>query len=592
MPGTQAILVLAVAGGAMFLLVTERLRADIVALCVLAALLLLRLLSPYQALYGFANQATATVACMFVLSAGLVRTGLVDWMARRIDRLAGRREARLLLALCITVAALSAVVVNTATVAIFIPVAIALSRSRKIASSRVLMPISFASQFGGVCTLVGTSTNILVNSLAISAGLAGFGMFEFAKLGVVMVGIGTVYLLLVSPRVLPRREGEVQTIDKYRLSDYLAEFTVPETSSLAGKTWDEAAGETGEEARLLKIIRESGEVWRGSGEIINPGDVILVHGNADRLMKIKDSLGLETAGDSQVSDTKLSSDEVELIEALVTPRSRLVNRTIGGSALAERWGCVILAVQRRGKVLRERLSQIRLEAGDSLLLQCGAPNVRRMLKSPHLVVTNELTELYLRKDRAVLAIVILLGVLVLAALNVLPVLYAAIIGSLAMILGGCITVQEAYDAIDWKIIFLLGGILPLGLALEQSGAADWLAASTLGRAAAWGPLAVLAVIYIVTAILTETMSNNAAAVLLAPIAMSFAIDLGVDPRPFLIAITFAASTSFATPVGYQTNTMVYTAGGYRFFDFTKLGMPLNFIFWAVAVWLIPVFWPF
>lgn len=592
MPGTESILVIAVAVGAMALFVTERLRADIVAICVLAALLILRLVSPSQALYGFASHATATVACMFVLSAGLVRTGLVDWLARRIDRLAGRGEASLLLTLCLTVAALSAVVVNTATVAIFIPVAIALARSRRIRSSRVLMPLSFASQFGGVCTLVGTSTNILVNSLAISAGLAGFGMFEFARLGVVMVGIGILYILVAGRHLLPRRDGEAQTIDKYRLSDYLAEFMVPETSSIAGRPWEQAVGDSAGDIRLIKVIRRKAALWPAGKEVIEAGDVLLVHGNADRLMKIKDALGLDTVGESHVSDEKLSSDEVKLIEALVPPQSRLANRTIRESALAQQWGCVILAIQRRGKVLRESLSNIRLEAGDSLLLQCGAKNVARILKSPHLVVTNELTELYLRKDRAVLSLFILLGVLVLAALNVLPVLYAAIIGSLAMVLMKCITIQEAYEAIDWRIIFLLGGILPLGLALQQSGAADWLAGSTIGRVSPAGPVAALAVIYIVTAVLTETMSNNAAAILLAPIAISIAAGLEVSPRPFLVAITFAASTSFATPVGYQTNTMVYTAGGYRFFDFTKVGVPLNLLFWGIAVLLIPQFWPF
>jgi di/tricarboxylate transporter len=325
---------------------------------------------------------------------------------------------------------------------------------------------------------------------------------------------------------------------------------------------------------------------------VEQGDVLLVHGSADRLMKSKDALGLETIAESQVSDEKLRSDEVQLVEALVPPQSRLVNRTIKDSALARRWGCVILALQRRGRVLRESLSDIKLEPGDSLLLQCGAKNVARILKSPHLVVTNELTELYLRKERAVLSLGILCAVLALAALHVLPVLYAAIFGSLAMVLTRCITIQEAYDAIDWKIIFLLGGMLPLGLAISQTGTADWLAASTLGRASPAGPLAVLAVIYIVTAVLTETMSNTAAAILIAPIAISVAAGLGVSPRPFLIAITFAASTSFATPVGYQTNTMVYTAGGYRFLDFTKVGVPLNLIFWGIAVWLIPVFWPF
>jgi di/tricarboxylate transporter len=591
-PSTEIILVLAVAGAATVLFITEKLRIDLAALTILVVLLALRLVSPKQALYGFANPATATVACMFVLSAGLARTGLVDWLARRLDRLAGTGETRLLLVLATAIALVSAFVVNTATVAIFIPVAIALAKSRKVAESRILMPLSFASQFGGVCTLIGTSTNLIVNSIAISGGLAAFGLFEFARLGLVMSAVGIGYLALVGRLVLPRRSGAGEQIDKYRLSDYLAELRVAEGSALIGNTWRESEAAAKEEIRLIRLIRNDQVTRRPSETGISEGDILLVHGDADKLLRLADDYGLETHADEKINDGRLSSDDVKLVEALVPARSSFVGRTVGGSDIASRFSCIVLAAQRRGRVLRQRLDEIRLDGGDALLLQCDTAGVQRLMRSRNLVVTSELTELHLRRNRAAVALVILAGILTAAALGLVPILFATLIGAVAMVITGCIRIEEAYQAIDWKIIFLLGGILPLGLALEQSGGAVWLTDRVLSPAMSIGPLAVLAVLYITTAVLTEAMSNNAAAVLLAPIAFSAARSMGVDPRPLLVAITFAASTSFATPVGYQTNTMVYAPGGYRFTDFSRLGIPLNLVFWGIAVLLIPRFWPF
>jgi len=592
MPETQIILVLCVVSAAVFLFITEKLRIDVTALIILVALLALGLISPAQTLYGFANPATGTVACMFVLSAGLGRTGLVDWLARRLDKLAGRGERRLVLVLCLAIGLTSAFIVNTATVAIFIPVAMVLAKRRKIAESRVLMPLSFASQFGGVCTLVGTSTNILVNAIAVSGGLAAFGLFEFARLGLIMSCFGIAYLVLAGAWLLPRRKGDVQHTDKYRLSDYLAEFRVTKNSSLIGQSWE--GGEVGKDydAELIKILRSDETAWQPSEAIIEEGDTLLLHGDADKLMKLKDYYNLETQADEEIGDQKLSSDDVKLVEALVPPRSSFAGKTIAASDIHLRFGCTVLAAQRRHRVLRQKLAHIRLDANDTLLLQCEVDKVPRILESPDLIVTSELTELFLRKDRAFLAVGILGCVLVLAASGAAPILFATLVGAVAMVVTGCLSIEEAYRAVDWKIIFLLGGILPLGLALEQTGAASWLTGRLLSHAISAGPLPVLAVMYITTAVLTEAMSNNAAAILLAPIAFSVAGVMDIDPRPLLVAITFAASTSFATPVGYQTNTMVYAPGGYRFSDFSKLGIPLNLMFWALAVLLIPRFWPF
>ena len=589
----QVMLCLCVVAAAAVLFITEKLRVDLAAVTILVALIILRLIRPDQALYGFANPATATVACMFVLSAGLAKTGLVDWLARRLDGLAGKGETRLLLVVCAAIAAMSAFVVNTATVAIFIPVATVLARRRKIAESRILMPLSFASQFGGVCTLVGTSTNILMNAIVVSSGMAAFGLFEFARLGMIMCCAGIIYIVVAGRWLLPKRQGTIQHIDKYRLSDYLAEFRVRAGSPLIGKAWNESDALSEQDIHLMKLIRGDRSVWHAEATEVEEGDVLLVHGTADRLMRIKDDLSLETKADEEtIGDRKISSNDVKLVEVLVPPESRFVGNTIGGSEILERFGCTVLAIQRRGKTLRDRLARIRLDQSDTLLLQCDAANVQRLMRSKHLIVMNELTDLHLRKERALVALAILATILALAALGVIPIFLATLLGAVAMVLTGCLRIEEAYQAIDWKIVFLLGGILPLGLALQQTGAASWLTGRLLGPAIGAGPLAVLATLYITTAVLTEAMSNNAAAILLAPIAFSVARAMGVSPRPFLIAITFAASTSFATPVGYQTNTMVYAPGGYRFADFSRLGIPLNLLFWGLAVLLIPRFWPF
>lgn len=592
MPGLENVFVLAVLTGTILLFVTEKLRVDLAALCALLALLVLGLIEPGEALYGFANPATATVGAMFVLSAGLVRTGFVDWLARHIDRFAGKTQNQLILVLCLTIAVLSAFVVNTATVAIFIPVAIGLARTRRVPISYVLIPLSFASQFGGVCTLIGTSTNILVNGIAISNGLPGFHLFEFAPLGLVMCAIGVVYLISTVGWLLPRREGTYQQTDKYLLADYVVELRVKQGSTLIGKTWEKGRTRDVEDINLIKIIRGKKATWRASATKIREADVLLLHGNADKLMQMKDACGLESQADLVVDDRKLSSDKVKLIETLIPPRSRLVGHTMRGSEFTRRYRSVLLAIQRRGRILRDRLIDTHLEAGDSLLLQSEKKDIQRLMKSSDLVVTNELTDLHLRKDRAVIALGLVALVVSLAAFNVVPILVAALIGAVGMVVSRCLTPEEAYQAIDWQVIFLLGGTLPLGLALQKSGTATWLVNTIMKPLVGAGPMVVLAGLYAVTAILTETISNNAAAILLAPIALSSATVLGVSPRPFLVAITFAASTSFATPIGYQTNTMIYAPGGYRFFDYARVGVPLNFLFWISATMLIPHLWPF
>jgi len=574
------------------LFISGRFRVDLIAIGVLVALPILGLIDINQVLFGFANQATVTIAAMFVLSAGLARTGAIHWITHRIEKVAGKGERWLILALCLVVAVLSAFIVNTAVVAIFIPVAIVLAKGRKISSSRILMPISFASQFGGVCTLVGTSTNILVNSIVVDKGMPPIGFFELTPLGVVMIVVGIIYLVTVGRWLIPKRTGEIEKVDKYRLADYLAELLVTAGSPLIGKTWEQSKMSRETKVELSNLLREGKAVSRPPQTKIRPGDLLLLHGDISILMTLENKYGLELLKNVRVHDQELSSYDLRLNEILIPPRSNLIGRTLRTSDFFRRYRSAILGIQRRGKVMRERLGDIQLESGDTLLIQGHKDDLSRLLTSNNVIVTNELTELHIRRDKAFVALFMILMVVILVVFNILPLLIAAIIGAAGMIIGRCLTLDEAYEAIDWKIIFLLGGVIPLGLAVEQNGVALWVTDSILKPLLSYGPVVVLAALYLITTLLTEALSNNATAVILAPIALSLAASMGVDARPFLIAITFAASTSFITPIGYQTNTMVYSPGGYRFSDFTRVGGPLNLIFFGLAVLLIPLIWHF
>jgi di/tricarboxylate transporter len=592
MPGTDMILVGVIVVAAMAMFLWGKVRVDIIALCVLVLLFILKLITPEQVLYGFANQATVTIAAMFVLSAGLVRTGLVEWAARQLDRIAGRTELRLMLILSLTAAILSAFIINAAIVAIFIPVAMVLARSRKVAASRVLIPLSYASQFGGVCTLVGSSTNLIVNSIIVNRGLEPFGFFEFLPLGLAMVGAGIVYLAAVGHWLLPVRKEEAEQVDRYRLADYLAELQVGEKSTLVGQTWDKSKVEDETKVELTNLLRGAKAVSHPTQTVIRPDDILLLHGNVEQIIDMEGKYGLTMLKDARVSDQELSAHNMKLSEVLIPPDSNLIGRTLQAATFFRRHKLRVLAIQRRGRTLRHRLADVKLNENDTILLQGHKDDIAHIMNSPNAVVTNELTDLYLRKNRAFIALGVLLAVVILTTLDVIPIMEAAILGAVAMVVTQCLSIEEAYRAIDWKIIFLLAGVLPLGLALESSGATLWLAEHVLEPLAAQGPVTLLAVLYIVTAVLTEAMSNNAAAAILAPIAFTTAASLNIDPRPLLVAITFAASTSFATPIGYKTNTMIYSPGGYNFLDFTKVGAPLNIIFWGIAVLLIPLIWPF
>ena len=588
----NSIILILIISTALILFISNIISSDLVALIVLALLVILRLIDYDQALSGFASPATATIAAMFVMSTGLVRTGIINTLSTRINSLAGRSEMRLLIVLMCVIALLSALIVNTATVAIFIPVAIILASERHISASKVLIPLSFASQFGGVCTLIGTSTNILVNSLGVQHGLSSFRLFEFAPLGLAMSAAGITYLALTSRWLLPKRRGESEQIDKYRLADYVMEFVVQDDSPLVGTSWRESSKKFRISGQVTALSRDDTSLSRPLTARIKPKDVLVIYGNAGDMMKRRDELGLAMQSESSNRDTKLVRGSAKLVEVLIPPRSKFRHRTIEEINFHRRFGSRILALQRRGRIVRHRLSENRLEPHDTLLLESNKPQLSRMLHSPDLIVTSELPPILFNKNRTIVASLIFVSVITVIMAGLFPIHVAAIIGAIAMVASRCLSIEEAYEAIDWKVIFLLGGMIPLGSAFQNSGLAGHLTNIITNTPSMAHPTVALALLYITTALLTELISNNATAVLLAPLAFSMASSLGVNPAPFLVAITFAASTSFTTPMGYQTNIMVFAPGGYRFTDYIKIGLPLNCLFWMIAVLLIPHIWPF
>ncbi len=586
--GIELWVTLSVLVGAVILFVTEKLPVDVVALLVLSSLLVFGVLTPTQALSGFSSPATLTVAAMFVLSAGLQASGALRGLGNALARI--HRGWLFGLVMMGLVALVSAFINNTAAVAVLLPIVIAATVQNGKPPSKFLIPLSYAAQFGGVCTLVGTSTNLLVDSLARQSGHAGFELFEFTQLGVIFVVVGISYLMLVGRFLLPDL-GIPEQDDGDRRGRFLVELHVPEKSPATGQRAAEVLRDETEDVTLLEIFRDGLAVLSPWDETVQAGDRLLLRGDFHEIERVRRELKLtfdpvarDLAGDP-------AADRVH-VEALVAPGSRLVAQTIAGVRFGHTYRCRVHGLSRHRLFSKQPLDQIPLAVGDVLLLDAAERTVSALRADPALVVLGQRLQPRVDIRRAVVSALILASVITVAGMGWLPIVASALLGCAALVVLRCLTSEEAYAAIDWRVIVLLAGMIPLGIALQASGGADWVAERTVGLMGGYGPLATLAVLYLLTAVMTEVMSNNAAAVLVVPIALATADAMGVDAKPFLVAVAFAASTSFATPVGYQTNTMVYSAGGYRFADFLKIGVPLNLIFWAMAVALIPRYFPF
>ncbi len=595
------VLFLLVATIAAFLV--EKIPVDQVAVTMFAALIFAGLL-PFaetlprvdELLTVFSSSAPLTIAAMFILSAALDRCGVIETLASGLGRLAKLGYRWFLLLLILVVAVISAFINNTPVVMVFLPVVLSLARSLGVPASKLLIPLSYASIFGGTCTLVGTSTNILASGILEKAGHRPISMFELAAVGLPILVFAVAYLVLFGPRRLPDRETLTSILSDEERKEFITEAFVPHGSPLAGKTVAESRLTKGRNLRLLEVIRDEVAVR------VDPEETVLAEG--DRLvlacrpagfadarsidgLDLRDAKGLET----------VSAHEGSIVEGVIGPTSPVIGRTIHDINFRQRYRVVVMAIHRSGINLRQEIDAIPLKFGDLLLLMGTDTAIDQLRSGSDILLLDRPRTPSLslrRKTPVVLATVA--AVIAAASLNLVPIVGAAMIGVAVVFLAGVLKPKDGYAAIEWSILILIYCMLGLGLAMQTTGTADLVARSLTQvadlAAPALRPYVALAMIYLATMIMTETLSNNATVVLMTPIALSLGATLGVDPRPFVIATCIAASASFSTPIGYQTNTYVYGVGGYRFADFARVGLPLNALYFAASVLLIPRIWEF
>ena len=597
-------IVLIVLLGAVVMFATERIPVDVVAIVAMSVLVVSGVLTPQQGVSGFSNSATITVAFMFILSTALFKSGAVVGIGNRIAVLFKYNFWIGIFVTMLTVGVISAFINNTPVVAIFIPILVGAAAQSKLSIAKMLMPLSFASMFGGVCTLIGTSTNILVSGVAAENNLEPFSMFEMTKMGLIFFGVGLLYMMLIGIRLIPDRGSDDGLMKKFGMGDYLTEIVLLENSASVGKSIKESPLVKKLDLDILEVNRKGNAFIMPSADLIlERSDVLKVRCNVEKIKALKEREGIALKSDAkfksldELAGDKKKDSRVVFVEAVIAPNSPFEGRTVKELSFRQKYGATVLAIRHRGELMRDKVVATQLRAGDTLLIEVDKDHLQNLQqlelrgRNTFLIVSEVDLPEY-RRDKMFTVVMTIIGVIALASFNILPIMMAAIIGAMFLVLTRCISMEEAYLAIDWKVIFLLAGAISLGVALDVSGTAKLLSILLIDVVGALGPVAVLSSLYIITSLLTESMSNNASAVLLAPIAIATSVELGLDARPFLMAIAFAASSSFMTPVGYQTNTMIYGVAGFRFSDFIRVGAPLNLIFWVLATFLLPVFFPF
>ena len=588
----QIALTLAIILAAMALFATEKLRVDLVALLVLLSVGLLRLIDPEEVFDGFANPAVITVWAVYMVSGGLYKTGVADSMGRFILRLAGNKEAGLIATIMVTCGVISAFMNNVGATAMLLPAVVGISRQTKIPVSKLLIPLSFSSLLGGAMTMIGTPANILATNILSDRGLPTLGFFDFTPMGIVILATGVLYMVLVGRHLLPMREGAQGGKDAYRLREYVAEVRVSNASPLAGKTLLESRLGEDYDLTVLAIERDGESRPRIRRDTrIQDGDLLMVEGSVDDLMAARDFLGLSIESERKLELDQLEPGNVQVIEATLAPRSRLAGRNLREVRFRDRYGFTALAIWRHGEVITERLRDVRLQFGDALLLQGSRHRIPALQEGRDFLVLEPLELERPQRHKAPIAVAALALAILLVMVAGIHISLAMVIASVIMILTGCLTIEEAHESIDWRTVFLVAGMLPLGMAMEATGTAQFLADIMLSALGGLGPLALLAGIYILAALVTQPMSNAAAIVLIVPIALDTAGALGANHLTFTMAAVIGAATSFLSPVGHKANVLVFGPGGYRFFDYARVGALLTVALFVVSMFFLPLFWP-
>ncbi|EDX87704.1 Citrate transporter superfamily [Synechococcus sp. PCC 7335] len=588
------VVTLSIVAIALMLFIVEKCPADITALGVMVALILSKQVTPEQGIAGFSNPATITVMAMFILSAGVARTGVLQQASSWLLQWGGKQLTRQIIALGIIVGPISGLINNTAVVSVFLPVVEDFCQQHRISPSKLMMPLSFATILGGMITVVGTSTSVLASGLSAELGFGAFSLFQFTGLGVITFVVGLLYMAIATPLMMPDRRVDHRGLSqKYGMKDYVSEVVITPRSSLVGKTLKDSQLQRRFDVDVLEIIRNNTHFPQPlADKKMTVGDILLARGGKQDLLKIRESEGLEILPDVQFGHKSWQGDlseEEGIAEALVIANSSLVGSTLKDLRFRQKYNVTVLAIRRGQELVRDRMGKVPLRFGDLLLVQGPKQSLAGLQTSRDLLLLEQRDVETLRTSKTYIALTIGLAVVATAAITDYPILVSALAGVVAMLVTGCLKPGELYQAVRWDVIFLLACLIPMGTAMQNSGATEWIAAQLVAMSGSLSSYWTLTLIYVLTVLLTAVLSNNASVILLLPIGVQVATAVGLSPLTVIFVITFAASNSFITPIGYQTNTMVYGAGGYRFLDFLKVGGPLSLIMTIItpplALWL-------
>ncbi len=571
--------------------VSDRVRHDLIGLIVMVVLGLTGILEPDQLLHGFGNRAVVTIGAMFVLSAALTRTGMVSALGSKLTEFSRGSPTRFLVFSLVTVCVMSAFINNTPVVLVFIPAVLTVCAKVGMSPSKFLMPISFASMLGGSCTLIGTSSNILVSSISESAGQGAISMFEFSRVGILLLIGGMVYLLLLSFRLLPERVTIASTLNPDSAKQYVTQVHLGTDSNLIGRTLGETPfGKS--KVSVVELIRGERIRRLDRQTPLEVGDILLVRGDLNEILELdrQHSVTITPGSSSRVGELKRV--EMTLFELMVAPDSNLIGQRCSSIGLREDYDVSIFAIQRRGRHHQKEIGEIELKMGDILLVRGSIEEASRLRNSKDFILLEGVHEQREERHKAPIALATIGAIIVLASFGLFPISVLSLAGVVVVLVARLLTPREVYRAVDWPVLLLIAGMISLGDAMAMTGALDLVASQLIAAVGSLGPHITLWVFYIMTGALSLLILNKPAAALMAPLAVILAHQLNVEPKPFVMAVAFAASTAMATPMGYQTNLLVYGPGGYNFKDFVRFGLPLNIFVGIIACAAIPLVWPF